>query len=72
MLLMGIVITNAHKNSNVYNMVIPRRAILYHYFNELIRDKFVIYSRRYNDFKVSDKKSDESPSKFSDPSIAWM
>lgn len=45
LLLMGVVLSNAYKNSNIYNMVIPRRPILYKYFWELVRDKFIIFSR---------------------------
>lgn len=49
-LLMGIVTSNAYKNNNVFNMVVPRRPILYKYFNELKRDNFNIYSRTFNSF----------------------
>lgn len=45
LLLMGIILSNAYKNSNVYNMVIPRKPILYKFFRELVRDKFDIFSR---------------------------
>lgn len=44
-LLMGIVISNAYKNTNVYNMIAPRRNIPYTYLHELLTDNFVIYTR---------------------------
>lgn len=44
-LLMGIILSNAYKNTNVYNMVVPRKPVLYKYFHELIRDDFKIYTR---------------------------
>lgn len=44
-LLVGIVLSNAYKNTNVYNMVVPRKPILYKHFQELICDNFNIYSR---------------------------
>lgn len=50
LLLSGILLSNAYKNSNIYNMVIPRRPILYNYFHELLRDNFTIYSRSAKSF----------------------
>lgn len=44
-ILMGVVLSNAYKNSNVYNMITPRKPIPYHFFDELRRDGFQIYSR---------------------------
>lgn len=44
-LLMGIVLSNAYKNNNIYNMVLPRAPILYNKFSELLRDNFKIYTR---------------------------
>lgn len=44
-LLIGIVLSNAYKNSNVYNMVIPRKLVLYKNFKELVRDNFSVYTR---------------------------
>lgn len=44
-LLAGIVISNAYKNENVYNMIAPRKPIPYETFNELFRDNFTIFTR---------------------------
>lgn len=44
-LLGGIVLSNAYKNSNVYNMVKPRAALPYEYFDQLVQDRFQIYTR---------------------------
>lgn len=44
-LLMGVVLSNAYKNSNVYNMILPRNPVPYEYFRELLRDNFTIYTR---------------------------
>lgn len=48
LLLMGIVLSNGYKNTNVYNMVVPRKPILYKYFKELLKDSFNIYTRSMN------------------------
>lgn len=48
LLLMGIILSNAYKNTNVYNMVIPRKPILYEYLEELVRDQFEILARPSN------------------------
>lgn len=55
-LLMGLVLSNAYKNTNVYNMITPRQPVPYEFFRELIADNFKIYSRvtsleasKYND-----------------------
>lgn len=45
LLLMGIVLSNAYKNTNIYNMVIPRKPVLYNYFQELVTDNFKVFSR---------------------------
>lgn len=47
-LLAGIVLSNAYKNSNVYNMVIPRKPVPYEFFKELLQDKFTAYARISN------------------------
>lgn len=47
-LLLGIILSNAYKNSNVYNMITPRRPIPYESFNELIKDGFTVYTRVSN------------------------
>ncbi|CAL8124424.1 unnamed protein product [Orchesella dallaii] len=44
-LLLGIVISNAYKGENVFQLISNRQIIPYHYFSELTRSKFVIYTR---------------------------
>lgn len=44
-LLMGIILSNAYKNTNVYNMIVPRKHVAYMRLTELIHDNFKIYSR---------------------------
>jgi len=44
-LLVGIVLSNAYKSSNVYNLVSPRKPIPYENLSQLISDGFKIYSR---------------------------
>lgn len=44
-LLMGIVLSNAYKNTNVYNMIAQRKPLMYQYLKELVRDNFTIRSR---------------------------
>lgn len=58
-LLAGIVLSNAYKNTNVYNMVVPRQPILYKYFHELIRDKFEIYTRSISSHFLAFKPNDD-------------
>lgn len=45
LLCMGIVLSNAYKNTNVYNMIIPRTPVAYQNLEELVHDKFPIYTR---------------------------
>ncbi|CAL8121474.1 unnamed protein product [Orchesella dallaii] len=40
-----IVLSNAYKNNNVYNMIAPRHAVPYKYLKELVHDNFTIYGR---------------------------
>lgn len=47
-LLMGIVLSNAYKNTNVYNMVSPRKPIHYEYFSDLVQDNFKVYTRSHS------------------------
>jgi len=46
-LLVGIVLSNAYKNSNVYNMIAPRQSVPYRLLEELLQDNFTIYVRSY-------------------------
>lgn len=52
---MGIVLSNAYKNSNVYNMVTPRQPVLYKKFRELLEDKFQVYTRSVSDSTIDRK-----------------
>lgn len=42
--LMGIVISNAYKNNNVYNMVAPRKPVAFKYARDLIAANFTIHT----------------------------
>lgn len=44
-LLMGIILSNAYKNTNVYNMMIPRKPVTYQHLEELIQDSVTIHTR---------------------------
>lgn len=44
-LLVGIVLSNAYKSENVYNMITLRKEIPYERFHELVDNNFTIYSR---------------------------
>ncbi|CAL8135803.1 unnamed protein product [Orchesella dallaii] len=44
-LLVAIVLSNAYKNTNVYNMIVPREPFRYQRFEELMLNKFTVYSR---------------------------
>lgn len=44
-LLIGIVVSNAYKNINLYHMVAPRKPIPYQFFDEIRNDGYTIYSR---------------------------
>lgn len=41
----GIILSNAYRNTNVYNMVKPRVPIPYETFDQLVNDDFIIFSR---------------------------
>lgn len=45
LLLAGIVISGAYKNTNVYNMIIPQQAIPYEKLEELVQHNFIIYTQ---------------------------
>lgn len=45
LLFMSIIVSNGYKNTNVYKMVTQRRPLLYESFDELVRDKFRVYTR---------------------------
>jgi len=44
-LLVAIVISNAYKSSNVYNLVLPRKPVPYENLSQLLNDSFKIYSK---------------------------
>lgn len=44
-LLVAIVINNAYKNTNVYNMIAPRNSTPYRFLHEILADKFDAYTR---------------------------
>lgn len=44
-ILMGVVLNNAYKNTNVYNMIAQRAPIGYERMDELIQDKFTIFCK---------------------------
>lgn len=44
-ILMGIVLSNAYKNTNIYNIISPRNPIPYEKMEQLISDKFTVYTR---------------------------
>lgn len=44
-LLAGIVLNNAYRFDNIYNMILPRKRIPYERLDELISDQFKLYSR---------------------------
>lgn len=50
LLLMGIVLSNAYKNTNVYKMIIPRNPVPYRYLRELISDNITIQTRSLHGF----------------------
>lgn len=53
-LLMAIILSNAYRNTNVYNMVKPRVPIPYETFTQLVKDNFTIFTRNAisPDFKL--------------------
>ncbi|CAL8121392.1 unnamed protein product [Orchesella dallaii] len=44
-MLVGIVLSNAYKNSNVYNMIAPRNPVPYTHLKGLVENNFTIYVR---------------------------
>lgn len=44
-LLVGVVLSNAYKNSNVYNLITPRKPLPFETFRELKMENFTIFSR---------------------------
>lgn len=44
-LVMGIILSSAYKNDNVYNIALPREPIPYETLGELVADEFEIYTR---------------------------
>lgn len=44
-LLSGLVLSNAYKNTNVYNIITSRKPVLYETLNQLVEGGYAIYSR---------------------------
>ncbi|CAL8130218.1 unnamed protein product [Orchesella dallaii] len=44
----ALILSNAYKGQNVYNLVTSRKLIPYHYFKQLIQDQFTIYTEIVN------------------------
>lgn len=44
-LLVAIIISNAFKNTNVYNMITPRKVLPYENLQQLIKDKYQVFTR---------------------------
>ncbi|CAL8131011.1 unnamed protein product [Orchesella dallaii] len=44
-ILVAVVISNAYKGENVFQLISNRKVIPYHYFSELVKSNFEIYSR---------------------------
>lgn len=40
-----IILRKAYKNTNVHNMAAPTKLIFYEFFNDLINDGFIVYSK---------------------------
>ncbi|CAL8135780.1 unnamed protein product [Orchesella dallaii] len=55
-MLVAIVLSNAYKNTNVYNMIVPREPLPYQRFEELTLNKFTIYSRIGSVYITSNNK----------------
>lgn len=47
-LMAGIILSNSYKNTNVYNMIAPRKPIPYEFFEELLQDNFTVFTRLAN------------------------
>lgn len=44
-LFMGVIVSEGYKNSNMYNIICPRRTIFKEYISELVSGKFTVYTR---------------------------
>lgn len=78
-LLMGIVLSNAYKNTNVYNMVIPRGTIPIETLDELVTNNFTMYSRSARTEKCYTEKiikcddcSDGTIFRHNSTSLTWI
>lgn len=43
--IMAVILSNAYKNDNIYNMIVLRKPIFYEKFSEILADNFLIYQR---------------------------
>lgn len=57
-----IVLSNAYKSQNVYYIVSPRQQVPYETFEQLINDKFTIYSRGFRPKFTAMKNTDQNDS----------
>lgn len=55
-LLMGIILGNANKNTNVHNMIMPRIPVPFQYLQELVSENFNIYTRTRYTFGLNSLK----------------
>lgn len=55
-MLIGIVHSNAYKNTNVYNMILPRSPLPLEYFWELVERNFIVYTSATS-LKMTDAQS---------------
>lgn len=52
-LFMAVIISEGYKNSNVYNMISPRKSISKRFFDELVSDNFTVYVKSHTiDFRM--------------------
>lgn len=47
---MSLILSNAYKNSNVYNLITPRKPVLYETFQEVMQVNLTVYSRATKPF----------------------
>lgn len=64
-LLAGLVLSNAYKSNNVYNIVRPSKPVPYTEFDELVRDKFSVYRK-------IDRLDYEVNPRLVEPGFSWM
>lgn len=60
-LLVGIILSNAYKNDNIYKMITPRKPIPFKYLRELLSHNFSFYTRSISigPFRLGDLRHDD-------------